>query len=392
MNSTKSKALGRLKTVASAADKSPMREMYKRLESGAEILSLAFGEANFAPPEELIRAAERALRGDKNLYTSTAGIPPIRQAVAEFAKKWWGANIDPDANILMTVGGMEAIFLAAQVVVEKGDKVLLPDPGWGVMRMVMQRQGAVVDFYPLVEQDNYIIDSQAIIDRMDEKTKLVVVNTPSNPTGAVLSKKGFAALLEAADKHGIFILSDEVYHNYAYAGNHVSGLSFDALDNLIFINSFSKTFAVTGWRLGYAVAHPQIIRQMSIVKESISLCSFSIGQWALADFLPISQNYLLDVKKLCHENMQRMVARLQAIPGVQCTPPAGGFYVFPDLSRIEPSCQKMFTRALDGGVAVVPGDFFGTQGKGRVRLGFATDYEAIAKALDRLEAVLNSYN
>jgi len=388
MNSTQSKALGRLKKVASEADKSPMREMYKRLESGADILSLAFGEANFAPPAELLQAAEKALRGDKNLYTSTAGIPPIRRAIAGFAKKWWKADVDPDANILMTVGGMEAIFLAAQVVVEKGDKVLLPDPGWGVMRTVMQRQGAVVDFYPLVEQDSYIIDPEAIIDRMDEKTKLVVVNTPSNPTGAVLSQEGFAALLEAAAKRGIFILSDEVYHNYVYDGSHVSGLSFDALDNLIFINSFSKTFAVTGWRLGYAVAHPQIIRQMSIVKESISLCSFSIGQWALADFLPISETYLVNAQKLCHDNMLKMVAWLQAIPGVECTPPSGGFYVFPDLSRIEPSCQKLFMLALDGGVAIVPGDFFGSQGQGRVRLGFATDYESMSKALDRLEAVL----
>ena len=390
MSSKKSKALERLKTVATQADKSPMREMYKRLESGAEILSLAFGEANFAPPGELIQAAENALRGDKNLYTSTAGIPPIRRAIARFAEKWWGANVDPDANILMTVGGMEAIYLAAQVVLEKGDKVLLPDPGWGVMRTVMRRQGATVDFYPLVEQDTYIIDPQAIIDRMDEKTKMVVVNTPSNPSGAVLSKEGFAALLEAAEKRGIFILSDEVYHNYVYDGNHVSGLSFDSLDNLIFINSFSKTFAVTGWRLGYAIAHPQIISQMSIIKESISLCSFSIGQWALAEFLPISENYLSNVKRLCHDNMLKMVARLQAIPGVECTPPAGGFYVFPDLSGIEPSCQKMFMRALDGGVAIVPGDFFGTQGEGRVRLGFATDYESITKALDRLEEVLAS--
>ena len=390
MNSEKSKALDRLKTVASQADKSPMREMYKRLESGADILSLAFGEANFEPPEELLLAAERALRGNKNLYTSTAGIPPIRKAIADFAEKWWGARVDPDANILMTVGGMEAIYLATRVVIENGDKVLLPDPGWGVMRTVMQRQGAVVDFYPLVENEQFSIDPEAIIDRMDEKTKLVVVNTPSNPTGAVLTKEGFETLLEAADKRGIFVLSDEVYHNYVYDGSHVSGLAFDSYDNLIFVNSFSKTFAVTGWRLGYAIAHPKIIGQMSIIKESISLCSFSIGQWALAEFLPISEEFLLNVKKMCHENMQKMVARLQAIPGVKCTPPAGGFYVFPDLTGIEPSCQKMFTQALDGGVAIVPGDFFGSQGEGRVRLGFATDYKSISRALDRLEEVLTS--
>lgn len=388
MNSVKSKAMARLKQVAAEADRSPIRETLKRMEDGGDILSLAFGEANFDPPEELIRIAAGAMQANKNLYTSTAGIPSIRRAIDEFAKKWWGARIDPDANILMTVGGMEAIFLAAQVIVEKGDKVLLPDPGWGVMRTVMRRQGAVVDFFPLVEQDQFTIDPEAIISRMDAKTKLVIVNTPSNPTGAVLSEEGFKMLLEEADKKGIFILSDEVYHNYVYDGQHVSGLSFDSFDNFICVNSFSKTFAVTGWRLGYAVADPRIIRQMEIVKESISLCSFSIGQWALAEFLPNSDNYLMKAKNLCHENMRRVVDRLQAIPGVKCTRPSGGFYVFPDLSEIEPSSQKMCARLLDGGVAVVPGDFFGSGGEGRVRIGFAADYEPVSKAMDRLEQTL----
>ena len=389
MNAEKSKAMIRLKQIATEADKSPIREMMKRMEDGEKILSLAFGEANFDPPRELVQIAAGAMQSDKNLYTSTAGIPSVRQAIAEFAQKWWGARVDPDDNILMTVGGMEAIYLAAQVLVENGDSVLLPDPGWGVLPTLMRRRGAKVDFYPLIEQDNFSIDPEAIISRMDAKTKLIVLNTPSNPTGAVLSKEGFGMLLEAADKNGVFILSDEVYHNYVYTGRHVSGLSFDSYDNLIFVSSFSKTFAVTGWRLGYAIANPWIIRQMGIIKESISLCSFSIGQWALAEFLPNSEKYLLTVKDLCYENMRRVVARLRAIHGVKCTPPSGGFYVFPDLSSIESSSQMMFTRLLDGGVAVVPGDFFGSGGKGRVRIGFAADYESISKALDKLEAVLN---
>ena len=388
MNTEISKAMGRLKLVATEADKSPIREMLKRMEDGAEILSLAFGEANFDPPDELIKMAIKAMQADKNLYTSTNGIPAIRQAIAKFAKKCWGAQVDPDSNILMTVGGMEAIFLASQVIIEKGDKVLLPDPGWGMMRTVMRRQGATVDFYPLVERDKFEIDPEQIINRMDAKTKLVVINTPSNPTGAVLSKEDFTTLMEEAEKRGIFILSDEVYHNYVYSDEHVSGLSFDSWEHLIFVNSFSKTFAVTGWRLGYAIANPLIIRQMGIIKESISLCSYSIGQWALAEYLPISDYYLLNAKKLCHDNMRRVVARLQAIPGVKCTPPSGGFYVFPDLSAIEPSSQKIFNRLLDGGVAVIPGDFFGPEGEGRIRIGFATDYDSISKALDRLEDVL----
>ncbi|MCJ7593264.1 MAG: pyridoxal phosphate-dependent aminotransferase, partial [Desulfobacterales bacterium] len=324
----------------------------------------------------------------KNLYTSTNGIPQIREAVAHFVNTRFGAKVDPETNILMTVGGMEAIFLAARILLEKGDRVLLPDPGWGVMRTVVERQGAVADYYPLREGERWAISHEAILDRMDEKTKLVVVNAPSNPTGAMLSREGWASLLEQAQAKGVFVLSDEVYHNYVYEGEHVSGLSFDALDNLIFINSFSKTFAVTGWRLGYAIAHPWIIRQMGIFKESISLCSFSIGQWAMADYLGQCDDYLQKARDLCRTNMERLVKRLNALPGVRCTPPQGGVYVFPDFSEVEPSSQRLFERLLSGGTAVVPGVFFGSRGEGRARLMFACPGDHLDRCLERIEATL----
>lgn len=388
MNPEPSKALKRLKPIVSEAEKSPIREMLKRMEDGQDILSLAFGEANFEAPQQLIEIAARAMREGKNLYTSTNGIPSVRQAIADFARMRWRASIDPDNQVLMTVGGMEAIFLAFRILIEKGDRVLLPDPGWGILKILLQRQGAVVDYYPLAEDNSYWIDPQAIIERIDAHTKLIVVNTPSNPAGAVLGADDFACLLETAAEKGVFVMSDEVYHNYVYEGEHVSGLRFDTADNLIVINSFSKTFAVTGWRLGYVISNPWIIRQMGILKESISLCSFSIGQWALAEFLPHSESYLNAARELCRDNMQRVVARLQAVPGVQCTPPRGGFYVFPDFSEIEPSSQKLFERLLDAGVAVIPGAFFGPRGEGRARIGFAAQYEKISAALDRLEEAL----
>ncbi|MBW1667259.1 MAG: pyridoxal phosphate-dependent aminotransferase [Deltaproteobacteria bacterium] len=389
MEKDDSKAVKRLKPVVRESDSSPMREMMKMMEEHKDLLSLSAGEANFDPPEQLINLAIDAMRKDKNRYTSTNGIPEIREAVARFVYDQWGVKVDPGQNILMTVGGMEAIFLAARIVLEKGDRVLLPDPGWGVMRTVVERLGAVIDYYPLREGEQWIIDHDAILSRMNENTKLVVVNTPSNPTGATLSREGFGALLERAEKLGTFILSDEVYHNYVYEGQHVSGLSFDSLDNLIFVNSFSKAFAVTGWRLGYAIAHPWIIRQMGIFKESISLCSFSIGQWAMSEFLPVCKGYLQEAREFCRKNMEMLVEGLQAIPGVRCTPPLGGLYVFPDFSEIEPSSQELFKRLLNAGVAVAPGAFFGSQGEGRARLMFACPPERIEKGLERIRAALD---
>lgn len=388
MKREESEALRKLKPVVKDADSSPMREMMKMMEEKEDLIGLSAGEANFDPPGELINMATEAMRKGKNKYTSTNGIPQVREAVAAFLKDQWGADVDPDQNILMTVGGMEAIYLAARIVLEPGDRVLLPDPGWGVMRTLVERLGALVDYYPLREEKHWLIDPEAILSRMDEDTKLVVVNTPSNPTGAVLSREGFEALIEKAEGLGTFILSDEVYHSYVYDGEHASGLSFGCLDNLIFVNSFSKAFAVTGWRLGYAIAHPWIIRQMGIFKESISLCSFSIGQWAMSEFLPHGKEYLRKARDFCRKNMERLVEGLNAIPGVKCTPPMGGIYVFPDFSEIEPSSQALFKRLLDAGVAVAPGAFFGTRGEGHSRLMFACPTERIEKGLERIRLAL----
>jgi aspartate/methionine/tyrosine aminotransferase len=382
------RALKRLTPIVKESESSPMREMMKMMEEKKDLLSLSAGEARFDAPPELIELAVKSMQGGKNLYTSTNGIPQVREAVAAFAQRHFGGKIDPATNILMTVGGMEAIYLALRIVLEKGDKVLLPDPGWGVMRTVVERRGAQVECYPLEEKGNWTINHEAILERMDGKTKLVVVNTPSNPTGATLSREGFAALMQRATEKGVFVLSDEVYHNYVYEGEHASALSFDSLENLIVVNSFSKTFAVTGWRLGYAVAHPWMIRQMGIYKESISLCSFSIGQWAMAEFLGRSEPYLKKAREFCRGNMEKMVARLNAIPGVRCTQPQGGFYVFADFSQVEPSSQKLFKRLLDGGVAVVPGVAFGAQGEGRARLMFACPGDHIDRCLDRIEETL----
>ncbi len=390
MMAEKSKALDRVIPMVQESESSPIRRMMKMMEDRSDLLNLSAGEAAFDAPEELIEAAVSAMRQGRNRYTSTNGTPGIRNAVASFLNAEMGVSVDPEENLLMTVGGMEAIFLAFRLLVGPGDEVLLPDPGWGILRPITDRLGGVLRFYPLMKGDTWTIDPQAILDKINDTTKLLVINTPSNPTGAVLSREGYAAVLKKAREYGVFVLSDEVYHNYVYEGEHVSALQFDHLDHVIMINSFSKTFAVTGWRLGYAVAHPWVIRQMSVFKETISLCSFSIGQWALSDYLAGSRPYLDRVRELCRGNMETMVTRLNAIPGVRCSQPSGGFYAFADFSRAEPSDETLFRRLLEGGVAVVPGGFFGSQGAGHARIMFATDRNLIERAMERMEAVLAS--
>ncbi len=381
-------SLTRINPIVKETESSPMRQMMKMMEDRSDLINLSAGEANFDAPAELIELAVQSMQGGRNKYTSTSGIPQVRSAVADFLKARTGVAVDPEKNILITVGGMEAIFLATRLLIEPGDQVLLPDPGWGVMQPVVRRLGGQICFYPLELTDTWRIGSEPILEQITNRTKLIVINTPSNPTGATLSREGFAAVLEKARHYGVFVLSDEVYHNYLYEGEHVSALSVGGLDHVIVVNSFSKSFAVTGWRLGYAVAHPWVISQMSVYKETISLCSFSIGQWAMAGYLPGSGSYLDHARELCRKNMEKMVARLNDLPGVSCPRPQGGIYVFPAFADFDPSAQDLFRRLLDSGVAVVPGPFFGDQGKGRARLMFAAAPDIIDRALDRIEAAL----
>lgn len=374
--------------VADESQSSPIRKVMKLIEEKDDLLSLAAGEARFEPPQELIDLAVEAMRGGKNIYTSTSGIPLIRNAVANLMAERHGVQLNPETQIATTVGGMEAIYLATRVLVSAGDRVLLPDPGWGVMWPLLARKGAKIETYPLKETDSWTIDADAILGRMEKDTKLLVINSPSNPTGAVLGKEGFSKVIDRANELGVFILSDEVYDNFVYRGEKVSALSFGNRDNVLVINSFSKSFAVTGWRLGYAIGHPWLIRQMNIYKETTSLCSYSIGQWAMGKYLPSSAGYLERVRRLCRENMEMVVGRLKEIRGVRCPCAQGGFYVFPDFSAVEPSTEKLMTRLLEGGVAVVPGDFFGSQGKNHVRIMFAANPDFMAKAMDRLVVAL----
>lgn len=383
-------ALDRLTPVADESKSSPIRKVMQMIEQQDDLLSLAAGEAKFDPPEELISKACEAMQGGKNIYTSTSGIPGIRKAVAEFVQDNFNADVDPESNIILTVGGMEAIYLATRVLVSKGDKVLLPDPGWGVMVPIMDRKGASIEYYPLKQDETrWQIDADEILNRMDLATSLIVVNSPSNPAGATMSQEGFKRVLAKAKEVNAVVMSDEVYHNFVYAGEFASALSLNDLDNLIVINSFSKTFAVTGWRIGFAIAHPWLIRQMAMYKESTSLCSFSIGQWALADYLASSREYLDRVRALCRQNMDMMVSRLNGISGVRCLEAQGGFYLMPDFSGRFNSSQEAFESLLKGGVAVVPGNFFGSQVQGTVRMMFAANTDLISACMDRVEAALS---
>jgi aspartate/methionine/tyrosine aminotransferase len=390
---SRGRALERVKAIVKESDRSPMGAMKKIMQENPDIANMSIGEANFDPPAELVETACAMLKDTvnrKSLYTSTRGLPSTREAVARYLKRWCGAAVDPEENILMTVGGTEALHLAVKALLEPGDKVLVPDPGWGPAAGLCARQGAELIYYELKKADAWTIDVDVILSKLDESIKVLIVNSPSNPTGAMITAADdWKRIMEAARDKGVFVISDEVYHAYSYIGPYASALPHDpTLENLLIVNSFSKGFAIMGWRLGFAVGHPWLIRQMDVYKETVSACSPSIAQWAIGEYLDDSEDYLTRMKAMCRDNMDKMVAQLNAIPGVDCPPAQGGFYLFPDFSAIEPSSAEMAQRLLRGGVAVAMGGAFGPHGEGCARLLFSAYWPDIDKAVGRIAKAL----
>jgi aminotransferase len=355
---------------------------------------MAIGEANFDPPDALVEIACRLLHDKENrksLYTSTRGLPEARQAVSRFIRRQFGADVDPEENILMTVGGTEALHLAIKVLVERGDRVLLPNPGWGPCAALVKRQGANIELYELARDETWTVDADAIVAKLDPSVKVLVVNSPSNPTGAMLSAAGWRTVMEAARANDVVVISDEVYHNYSYTGEYASALALDAeFANLVVIGSFSKTFAIMGWRIGFVLAHPWLIRQMDVYKETVSACTPSIAQWAIAEYLDDSDDYLRWAFDLCKDNMEKSVALLNTIPGVDCPAPQGGFYLFPDFSAHEASSAKLAERLLRGGLATAMGASFGSRGEGCARLLFSAHWAEVGEGIARIERALTS--
>jgi len=392
--SERGKALSRVNPLVDESERSPMGAMKQIMQENPDILNMAIGEANFDPPGALVDIASRLLHDTVNrrsLYTSTRGLPQVRQAVSRFVARTFGVDVDPEENVLMTVGGTEALHLAIKVLVGVGDRVLLPDPGWGPCASLMKRQGADIQLYELGRGDTWTVDADAILAKLDPSVKVLVVNSPSNPTGAMLSAEGWARVMAAAQEHGVVVISDEVYHNYSYVGDYPSALSLDpGLANLVVVNSFSKTLAVMGWRIGFVLAHPWLIRQMDVYKETVTACTPSIAQWAVAEYLDDSEDYLSWAFAFCRENMEKAVARLNSIPGVDCPTPQGGFYLFPDFSAHGQSSAALAERLLRGGVAVAMGASFGSRGEGCARLLFSAHWADIDKAITRIARALAS--
>jgi len=357
-----------------------------------DVVRLEAGEPDFKTPKHICEAAEKAMREGKTHYTTSRGILELRKAIAEKAKKENGIDADPEEEIVVTAGASCAVYLTIHTVIEEGDEVLIPDPTWPHYEACVKLAGGRPVTYSLIEERGFSFDIEEIQRLITKKTKMIVVASPSNPTGGVIPLKDLKDLADLAIKHDLLILSDEVYEKMVYDGHkHFSIASLPEMkDRCITINSFSKTYAMTGWRLGYAIAPEEIAAQMAKLNLFLNSCPSSISQEAGLAALTGPQD---EVEKMLKEYARRrsiIVDGLRKIDGVRINPPMGAFYAFPSIRELNYSSWDFCMLLLkEGRVATVPGAAFGSRGEGYIRISYANSIENIKEALRRIEEIVS---
>ena len=385
------KVADRMEAIPFSGIRTIFEEVTRREKAGEEIIHLNIGRPDFDTPLHIKEAAKKALDEEKVHYSSNYGIPPLREALADKLQRENNMSYDPSSEIIVTVGGNEAVFMAMMGLLNDGDEVLIPDPCWLNYFYCVQMAGGVPISVPAKEEYGFTPHIDDFRSRVTGKTKMIVLNTPNNPTGAVYSAESLEALAQLATEKDLYVLSDEIYEKMVYDGNqHISfGSLPDMKDRTITVSGFSKNYSMTGWRLGFVAANPDAISAMVRIHQYVTICATSFAQWGAVAALTGPQD---DVSHMVSEFDRRgaLVSNsLKEMPGIQVAKPAGAFYIFPSIKETGKSSQEMAEYLLDEAkIAVVPGHVFGDFGEGYIRLSFANSYENLEKALGNMHKAL----
>lgn len=357
-------------------DISGIRKMFEG--AGPNSINLGLGQPDFDTPQHIKDAAIDAI--DKGLtgYTMNLGFPELRSAISLKFKNENNFSVSPD-EVIVTSGASEALHLALQALVDKGNEVLIPDPGFLSYFTLARIAGGKVVGIPL--SDDLTVTPEKVNELINPSTRVLILNSPSNPAGSVGTKEDIRGLAEIADDNDITIISDEVYEHFIYKGEHVSPAQFT--DNVITVNAASKTYAMTGWRIGYAAARKEYIEQMLKIHQYIQACANSIAQKAAEAALVGPQDCVANMRESFRKRRDILMRGLERM-GVKCVEPRGAFYAFPEVDD-ENAPQEL----LKKGVIVTPGSAFGANGKGHIRISYATSEENIRRALGIMETVLH---
>ena len=368
-----------------AIEPSGIRKFFDIVSEMSDAISLGVGEPDFDTPWNVREEGIYSLEKGRTFYTSNSGLKELRIEICNYLDRKYDLHYDPIDETLVTVGGSEAIDAAFRAMVDPGDEVLIPQPSYVSYLPCAVLADAVPVVINLKAENNFKLTKEELIEHITEKTKILILPFPNNPTGAIMNKEELAELVPIIIEHDLFVISDEIYSELTYKGKHISIASFPGMkERTIVINGFSKAFAMTGWRLGYAVGPAEIINQMTKIHQFAIMCAPTNSQFAAIEAL---KNCDEDVSKMVEAYNQRRRYLLNAFKEmrIECFEPHGAFYIFPSIKKFKMTSEEFATKLLqEEKLAVVPGTAFGDCGEGFLRISYAYSLENLKTGLERI--------
>jgi len=384
--STVSQRVGRLSP-------SGIRKFFDLLATMDDVISLGVGEPDYATPWHISEAAIRSISKGYTMYTSNRGVPELRNELSQHIESSYGVKYNPETELLITVGVSEGMDLATRAIINRGDEVISPEPTYVSYSACVVLAGGKFVPVPTIAENNFQVKAEDIERRITSSTKAIIIGYPNNPTGAVMDRDGLEDIAYLARKHDLIVISDEIYDKLVYGIKHTCFAGINEMrERTIMLGGFSKSYAMTGWRVGYAAAPAEIIEAMMKIHQYTMLCAPIMGQMAAIEALKSGDSAVREMVSDYNRRRRVMVKGLNSI-GLTCFEPRGAFYAFPSIAVTGLSSNEFAEKLLkEERVAVVPGTAFGECGEGYVRCCYATALQEIHEALTRMERFVKKYN
>ena len=364
---------------------SGIRKFFDIVSEMKDAISLGVGEPDFDTPWHIREEGIYSLEKGRTFYTSNAGLKELKQEICRYLYRRFDVSYNPDSEVMVTVGGSEAIDIALRAMCDPGDEVLIPQPSYVSYVPCTMLAGGKPVVIELEEKDNFKLTPEKLLEKITDKTKILVMPFPNNPTGAIMTKEDLAPIVDIIIEKDLFVISDEIYSELTYGTDHVTIAAFPGMkDRTILINGFSKSYAMTGWRLGYAAAPHRILEQMSKIHQFAIMCAPTTSQYAAVSALRDGDNDVQMMRE-AYDQRRRFVLHAFKEMGLDCFEPEGAFYAFPSIKRFGMTSDEFATRFLrEEKVAVVPGTAFGASGEGFLRVSYAYSLKNLKEALGRM--------
>jgi len=373
---------------------SGIRRFFALAQEIPDVINLSVGEPDFTPPIHALEAGWQAAKEGKTHYAPTNGIPELREALTQKAYREYDLSYDPNSEILITVGGTEAIFSALIALINPGDEVLIPNPGFVCYEPCVLLAGGVPVSVPLLEKNGFKPSIDEVMSLITEKSRVMILNYPNNPTGAVLSHDEVAALAKIAVEQDMVVISDEVYEKIIYDNaNHYCAATFPEMrERTLVVNSVSKTYAMTGLRVGFVYGSRELISPLWLAHQYAVACVDTLAQYIALAALKGPQDFVKEMVQEFDRRRHLVYKRLNEIEGFNCILPKGAFYVFPKIKDFGMSSEEFAEFLIKNAhIATVPGSSFGSYGNDYIRISYAAAYEQLEEALNRIEKTVKAF-